>query len=118
MKTFVCAEADWDDVVSGVGLLRGHDDPRISAGQAAGILTDALLAGDVDTEIATGSHTITLAERFTQGGRRPGGFGWSLGVLLRGVSGIAKQSASPQTTEAARILPTITHVVADNLTRA
>ncbi len=118
MKTFVCAEAEWDDVVSGVGLLRDHDDPRISAGRAAGILADALLAADVDTEIATGCHTITLAEPFTQSGRRPGGFGWSLGVLLRGVSGIAKLPASPQTVEAARILPTITHVVADNLTRA
>ena len=112
MESFTCAEGDWEDVVSAIGLLHDWKDPRISGEQAS-----VVLAG-VDTETTTETHAIILAEPFIDGGRRPGGFGWSLGVLLRGVGMIAKEPVSPEATEAARILPAITRVVTDNLAKA
>jgi hypothetical protein len=115
MKSFTCAENDWDDVVSGIGLLHDLKDPRISGESASEVLEGALLGPGVDTETTPDTHAILLAEPFLDGGRRPGGFGWSLGVLLRGVGMIAKEPASPETTEAVRILPVITRVVTDNL---
>jgi hypothetical protein len=118
MKSFTCAEDDWDDVVSGIGLLHDWKDPRISGERASEVLEGALLGPGVDTETTPDTHAILLAEPFIDGGRRPGGFGWSLGVLLRGVGMIAKQPLSPEATEAARILPAITRVVTDNLAQA
>jgi hypothetical protein len=118
MKSFTCAEDDWDDVVSAIGLLHDWKDPRISGERASEVLEGALLAPDVDTETTPDTHAIILSEQFTNGGRRPGGFGWSLGVLLRGVGMIAKLPVSPEATEANRILPVITRVVTENLAQA
>jgi len=118
MESFTCAEADWEDVVSAIGLLHEWKDPRISGEQASVVLEGALLGPGVDTETTSETHAIILAEPFIEGGRRPGGFGWSLGVLLRGVGMIAKQPMSPEATEAARILPAVTRVVTDNLAKA
>ncbi|HEY8858471.1 MAG TPA: hypothetical protein VIM27_03390, partial [Gaiellales bacterium] len=67
MESFTCAEADWEDVVSAIGLLHEWKDPRISGEQASVVLEGALLGPGVDTETTSETHAIILAEPFLEG---------------------------------------------------
>jgi hypothetical protein len=118
MESFICDAADWDDVVSAIGLIQDWTDPRVSAERASLILQETLLAPGLNSDTTASTHTITLPANFTQHARRPGGFAWSLGVLQRSVSIIAKEPESDRTAEANRVFPTISRVVVANLARA